>query len=156
MAMPTVSRLPPRVAACCSSALKRTFRPQCTALSIGPARILPREPHYSALSFDFDALALGMHSGQMPAPMHRLNLQAPVQSVGTCSICRYRLNLQARAQSAGTGSIYRHGLNLQARFERRMLFRTPCGISDLALDPTWNSGLRTVTRVPRTCRTDWL
>ena len=140
----------------CSSALKRTFRPQCTALSIGPARTPPREPHYSALSFDFDALALGMHSGQMPAPMHRLNLQAPVQSVGTCSICRYRLNLQARAQSAGTGSIYRHGLNLQARFERRMLFRTPCGISGLALDPTWNSGFRTVTRVPRACRTDWL
>ena len=43
----------------CSSALKRTFRPQCTALSIGPARTPPRDPHYSALSFDFDALALG-------------------------------------------------------------------------------------------------
>ena len=71
----------------CSSALQRTFRPLCTALSIGPARTPPREPHYSALSFDFDALALGMHSGQMPAPMHRLNLQAPVQTVGTCSIC---------------------------------------------------------------------
>ncbi len=71
----------------CSSALQRTVRTQCTALSIGPARTPPREPHYSALSFDFDALALGMHSGQMPAPMHRLNLQAPVQTVGTCSIC---------------------------------------------------------------------
>ena len=101
-------------------ALKRNFRSQCSALSIGPARTPPHEPHYSALSFDFDALAVGIHSGQMPAPMHRLNLQAPVQSVGTCSICRYRLNLQARDQSAGTGSIYRHGLNLQARFERRM------------------------------------
>ena len=156
MAIPSVSRLSPRMAACCSSALKLTFRPQGTALPIVPARTRPREPHYSALSFDVDALALGIHSGQMPAPMHRLNLQAPVQSVGTCSICRYRLNLQARAQSAGTGSIYRHGLNLQARFERRMLFRTPCGISDLALDPTCNSGFRTVTRVPRTCRTDWL
>ena len=48
----------------CSSALKRTFRPQCTALSIGPARTPPRDPHYSALSFDFDALALG--------PLHHL------------------------------------------------------------------------------------
>ena len=143
MAIPSVSLLPHRVAACCSSSLQRTLRPQCTALPIGPARTPPREPHYSALSFDFDALALGMHSGQMPAPMHRPNLQAPVQSVGTCSICRCRLNLQARAQSAATGSICRHGLNLQARFERRMLFRTPCGISGLADDPTWDSGFRT-------------
>ena len=61
MAIRSVSRLPHRVAACCSSALKRTFRPQCTALPIGPARTPPRELHYSALSFDFDALVLGMH-----------------------------------------------------------------------------------------------
>ena len=63
MAIPSVSRLPPRMAACCSPALKRTFRPQGTALPIVPARTRPREPHYSALSFEFDALALGMDLG---------------------------------------------------------------------------------------------
>ena len=72
MAIPSVSLLPHRVAACCSSSLKRTFRPQCTALPIGPARTPPRELHYSALSFDFDALALGMHWGQRPAHGHPL------------------------------------------------------------------------------------
>ena len=95
MAIPSVSRLPPRMAACCSSALRRTFRPQGTALPIVPAQTRPREPHYSALSFDFDALALGMHSGQMPAPMHRLNRQVPGQSTSTGSVCMHRLNLQA-------------------------------------------------------------
>ena len=65
MAIPSVSRLPPRVTACCSSALERTFRPQCTALPIGPARTRPREPHYSALSFEFDTLALGMDLGSL-------------------------------------------------------------------------------------------
>ena len=149
----------------CSSALQRSFRPLCTALSIGPARPPPREPHYSALSFDFDALALGMHSGQMPAPMHRPNLQAPVQSVGTCSICRCRLNLQARAQSAATGSICRHGLNLQARFERRMSLRIPYGhpgpqdvshglavllyeMTGPALHPAWGIGTRRRPWIP--------
>ena len=72
MAIPSVSRLPPRMAACCSSALKRTFRPQGTALPIVPARTRPREPHYSALSFDFDALALGMHLVRRPAHGHSL------------------------------------------------------------------------------------
>ena len=72
MAMQTVSLLPPRVPACCSSALKHTFRLQCTALPIGPARVPPRELHYSALSFDFDALALGINSGQRHAHGHPL------------------------------------------------------------------------------------
>ena len=45
MGMPTVSQLPPRVPACSSPALKHTFRLQCTALPIGPARAPPREPH---------------------------------------------------------------------------------------------------------------
>ena len=67
MAIPSVSRLPHRMAACCPSALKRTFRPHGTALPIVPARTRPREPHYSALSFEFDALALGMDLVQMPA-----------------------------------------------------------------------------------------
>ena len=67
MAIPSVSRLPPRMAACCSSALRRTFRPQGTALLIVPAQTRPREPHYSALSFEFDALALGMDLVQMHA-----------------------------------------------------------------------------------------
>ena len=54
---------------------------------------------------------------------------APAQSAGTGSIYKHGLSLHAPAQSTG------RGLNLQARFERRMLFRTPCGISGLALDP---------------------
>ena len=46
MAIPSVSRLPPRMAACCTSALRRTFRPQGTALLIVPAQTRPREPRY--------------------------------------------------------------------------------------------------------------
>ena len=72
MAISSVSLLPHRVAACCSSSLQRTLRPQSTALPIGPARTPPRELHYSALSFDIYALALGMHSGQRPAHGHPL------------------------------------------------------------------------------------
>ena len=65
MAIPSVSRLPPRMAACCTSALRRTFRPQGTALLIVPAQTRPPEPHYSALSFEFDTLALGMDLGSL-------------------------------------------------------------------------------------------
>ena len=72
MAISSVSLLPHRVAACCSSSLQRTLHPQSTALPIGPARTPPRELHYSAFSFDIYALALGMHSGQRPAHGHPL------------------------------------------------------------------------------------
>ena len=125
-------------------ALKRTFRPP---LHRPPYRsntdTAPRTPLLGTL-VRLRRTRVGHALGPNARPY------APAQSAGTGSIYKHGLSLHAPAQSTG------RGLNLQARFERRMLFRTPCGISGLALDPTWNSGLRTFTRVPRTCRTDWL
>ena len=119
-------------------ALKRTFRPP-----------LHRPPYRSNTDTDPRTPLLGTlvrlrrtRVGHALGPNARP--YAPAQSAGTGSIYKHGLSLHAPAQSTG------RGLNLQARFECRMLFRTPCGISGLALDPTWNSGCHTGPRVPRT------
>ena len=104
-------------------ALKRTFRPP---LHRPPYRsntdTAPRTPLLGTL-VRLRRTRVGHALGPNARPY------APAQSAGTGSIYKHGLSLHAPAQSTG------RGLNLQARFERRMLFRTPCGISGLALDP---------------------
>ena len=104
-------------------ALKRTFRPP---LHRPPYRsntdTAPRTPLLGTL-VRLRRTRVGHALGPNARPY------APAQSAGTGSIYKHGLSLHAPTQSTG------RGLNLQARFERRMLFRTPCGISGLALDP---------------------
>ena len=52
------------------TACSETLHPQSTAPPVRPARIPPRSTHQLAQSFDFDSLALCLHSGRGHAHVH--------------------------------------------------------------------------------------
>ena len=63
------ARLPPLVGVI-RTAPSETLHPQYTALPVRPARIPTRSTHQPAHSFDFDSLALCLHSGRGHAHVH--------------------------------------------------------------------------------------
>ena len=66
---PAWARLPPLVVGI-RTARSETLHSQNTALPVRPARIPTRSTHQLAQSFDFDSLALCLHSGRGHAHVH--------------------------------------------------------------------------------------